>query len=79
MTRILTAIFDGQVLRPEGLLDMKPNTRCKITVETPVDGVDGNAWDVLDQVAGSVQAPADWTAEHDHYLYGRPKRGGTGR
>ena len=79
MTRILTAVFDGKVLRPEGLLDMEPNTRCKITVETPVDAAGGNAWDVLDQAAGSVQAPADWTAEHDHYLYGSPKRGGAGR
>ena len=38
-----------------------------------------DAWDVLDQAAGSVQAPADWAAEHDHYLYGSPKRGKEGQ
>ena len=32
-----------------------------------------NAWDVLESLAGTVEAPADWSAEHDHYLYGTPK------
>jgi hypothetical protein len=29
---------------------------------------------VLEKLAGSVEAPVDWSAEHDHYLYGTPKR-----
>ena len=33
----------------------------------------GNAWDVLESFTGAVEAPADWSAEHDHYLYGTPK------
>jgi hypothetical protein len=33
----------------------------------------GNAWDVLESMTGTVEAPADWSAEHDHYLYGTPK------
>lgn len=32
-----------------------------------------NAWDVLESLMGTVEAPADWSAEHDHYLYGTPK------
>ena len=32
-----------------------------------------NAWDVLESLTGSVEAPADWSSEHDHYLYGTPK------
>jgi hypothetical protein len=32
------------------------------------------AWDVLDELTGSVAAPPDWAEEHDHYLYGIPKR-----
>ena len=35
----------------------------------------GDAWDVLKRLAGTVEAPADWSLEHDHYLYGTPKRG----
>jgi hypothetical protein len=76
MTRTLNAIFDGKVLRPEESLDLEPNTRCRITVEAESAPQSGNAWDVLDQAIGSVQAPADWTAEQDHYLYGTPKRQG---
>ncbi|MEO0534675.1 MAG: hypothetical protein AAF215_12520 [Cyanobacteria bacterium P01_A01_bin.123] len=34
----------------------------------------GDVWDVLDSLTGSVEAPADWSVEHDHYLYGTPKR-----
>jgi hypothetical protein len=34
----------------------------------------GNAWDVLESLTGNVEAPTDWSAEHDHYLYGTPKR-----
>ncbi len=34
----------------------------------------GGAWDLLLSAAGTVEMPADWSAEHDHYLYGTPKR-----
>lgn len=33
------------------------------------------AWDILESMIGTVDAPADWSLEHDHYLYGTPKRG----
>lgn len=28
----------------------------------------------LENLIGAVEAPADWAAEHDHYLYGSPRR-----
>jgi hypothetical protein len=34
-----------------------------------------DAISVLEALAGSIEAPADWSSEHDHYLYGTPKRG----
>ncbi|MBW4541608.1 MAG: hypothetical protein KME43_21050 [Myxacorys chilensis ATA2-1-KO14] len=34
----------------------------------------GDAWNVLESLTGTVEAPTDWSAEHDHYLYGTPKR-----
>jgi hypothetical protein len=37
----------------------------------------GNAWDVLESLIGKVEAPADWSAQHDHYLYGTPKHQAT--
>ena len=40
----------------------------------PSDKVDGeDLSDLLGRLAGTVEAPADWSAEHDHYLYGTPK------
>jgi hypothetical protein len=33
-----------------------------------------NAWDVLEALTRTVEASADWSAKHDHYLYGTPKR-----
>jgi hypothetical protein len=37
----------------------------------------GNAWDVLESLTGTIEAPADWSKEHDHYLYGTPKQSET--
>lgn len=79
MTKTLTAVFDGHVLRPDEQLDLPPNTRCRITIEvSSAPPSAGDAWDVLDQAAGSVDAPPDWAKEHDHYLYGTPKRSDEG-
>ena len=33
-----------------------------------------NAWDVLESIIGTVEAPPDWSINHDHYLYGTAKR-----
>jgi len=33
-----------------------------------------NAWDVLESITGTVEAPPDWSINHDHYLYGTAKR-----
>jgi predicted RNase H-like HicB family nuclease len=34
---------------------------------------EGNAWDVLEALTGTIEAPSDWSSQHDHYLYGTPK------
>jgi len=76
MTKSADVLFDGKVLQPSSPLDLEPNTHYRITiekVEKPAEGPD--AWQVLESLAGTVDAPADWSAEHDHYLYGTPKRG----
>ena len=75
MSKTLTVVFDGNVLRPDSPLNLEPNTRLIITihsVEQPA--VQENAWDVLEAMTGTVEAPSDWSSEHDHYLYGTPKR-----
>jgi len=34
------------------------------------------AWDEIAKLAGTIEGPEDWAAEHDHYIHGTPKRGG---
>ena len=29
---------------------------------------EANAWELLEELIGSVTAPADWSEQHDHYL-----------
>lgn len=33
-----------------------------------------DAWDVLEALIGTIDAPPDWASQHDHYLYDTPKR-----
>lgn len=75
MEKTITVIYDGQALRPEAELDLQPHARYTITIDTtPLPSMSGDAWDVLEQYAGTIDAPPDWSSEHDHYLYGLPKR-----
>ena len=69
-----TVLFDGQVLRPDTPLDLEPNTHYVVTIWAEEDTIGGNAWELLAQSAGTIDAPADWSSEHDHYLYGTAKR-----
>ncbi len=32
------------------------------------------AWAVIESLIGTVEAPKDWSLEHDHYIHGTPKR-----
>ncbi len=75
MTQTILVVYDGQVFRPETPLLLEANTRYLVTI-TSVPPTDSRreAWDVLDDLAGTVDAPPDWAAEHDYYLYGNPKR-----
>lgn len=76
MGKTLTAVFDGHVLRPDSPVDLKPNARYQVTIEREVqEAGERNAWDTLEGLIGAIQGPEDWAAEHDHYLYGTPKRG----
>ena len=75
MSQTITAVFDGQVLRPDAPVDLEPNARYVLTIEPAATAPPpGDAWEVLERLTGTVEAPSDWAAEHDHYLYGVPKR-----
>ena len=65
------ATLDQIVDTPQHL---EPDTTAEPAVEPLAALQEGGVWDLLKQVAGTVEMPADWASEHDHYLYGTPKR-----
>ncbi len=75
MSQSVVVVYDGTVLRPETPLELETDRRYMVTL-TPLEHATGqeSAWDILDALAGTVDAPEDWATEHDHYLYGAPKR-----
>ncbi len=74
MNNKVTVVFDGNVLRPDTPLDLTPNMRYSITIqELSTPDVIFDAWDVLEELTGTIVAPPDWSSENDHYLYGTPK------
>lgn len=70
MVKTIEAVFDGQVLRPEGPLVLEPNTCVRITIET-VEPTPVSATSFL-RTARSLHldGPPDWAANLDTYLYG---------
>lgn len=68
-------IFDGRMFRLEASRDLAPTERNRVASDPVVPTTDQeDAWDVLDAFTGSMDEPEDWSSEHDHYLYGTPKR-----
>lgn len=75
MAKTITVTYDGEHLKPTGPLDLEPDRPYLVTIEELApEPPPGDAWSELSALAGSVEAPADWAEEHDHYLYGSPKR-----
>jgi hypothetical protein len=57
--------------------DEREEIRLKIEELAKANGEEGNktVWDVLHEFAGSAEnLPSDISVNHDHYLYGGPKR-----
>ena len=69
MTKTLHAIYDGKVFRPEEPLDLKPNIRVRITIQTS-DGKTPERRSFL-QTARSLKlrGPSDWSVNLENYLY----------
>jgi predicted DNA-binding antitoxin AbrB/MazE fold protein len=70
MSQTLEATFDGNVFRPDTPVELKPNTRVRITIES-AEPSEQKSESFL-QVARSLnlQGPPDWSSRLDEYLYG---------
>jgi hypothetical protein len=73
MTRSLTAHFDGKVIVPDEPVQLPIGQPLRVLVEVQVPAAAPFA-DLLGFAADLPDAPPDLAAQHDHYLYGSPKR-----
>lgn len=68
----LYATFDGEVLRPEGKIDLDLNTRYKLLVEKPVSEFPEIKIRAFQRIMERAIHTGihDFAEQHDHYLYG---------
>ncbi|HLK55230.1 MAG TPA: hypothetical protein VKU00_01620 [Chthonomonadaceae bacterium] len=71
LTRVLEEI---KTLAPEELRMVELAVQSQLNRPANDSASPSNAWDVLEELIGTVDAPADWSEEHDHYLSGAPRR-----
>lgn len=71
MTTTLNATFDGEVLRLDEPIELEPNTRVRVTIETdePIPEKDYIFLDIA--LSLNLQGPPDWSERYEDYLYGR--------
>lgn len=75
MTKTLKVLFDGTVFRPFGPVDLEAGKKYTITVQPSPEDPDVVADPAFDIASLAVDTHiSDLAAEHDHYLYGSPKR-----
>jgi len=79
MTTTLIAHFDGKVIVPDEPVELPTGCPLEIRIETagPHSARPGSLSRLAERagkIAANPDAPADAAAQHDHYLYGQPKR-----
>jgi hypothetical protein len=78
-TTILHAVFDGEVLRPEETVGLEVGERYILMVESKQKISDIENDPAFDLSSLAVETKIlDLATEHDHYLYGTPRRGSDG-
>jgi hypothetical protein len=69
--RVRSSNFDLDILI-NSLVDLDlPKT--PLTTQ-PLFPKSGDPWDIIEGLVGTIDGPTDWSSQHDHYLYGTPKR-----
>ena len=70
MSKTLEAVFDGEVLRPDEPIELEPNTRVRLTIES-LDTAEKQPKSFLRTARSlKLQGPSDWSERLDEYLYG---------
>lgn len=70
LNRVLEEI---KTLEPDELRLVELAVQSQLEPANRESSAEPNAWDVLEELIGTVSAPVDWAEEHDYYLSGTPK------
>jgi hypothetical protein len=78
MTRTIKAHFDGRVFVPDEPVNLPSGHSVEINVQSapavPARGTLADIADWVETLPVDPNSPGDAAAQHDHYLYGTPKR-----
>ena len=69
MTRSIEAVFDGTTLRPDEPLELPPNTRVRLTIESLSTPTPGGSF-LRTARSLLLEGPRDWSSNLEAYLYG---------
>jgi hypothetical protein len=73
MTIEISAHFDGRVIVPDQPLSLPIGQKLQLRVETSTESA-GQFADLSNFASDFSDSPGDLSQQHDHYLYGTPKR-----
>lgn len=68
MTRTLAAVYDGKVFLPEEPLDLQPNTRVHLTVETGSEPKSAEYSFLRVASSLNLEGPPDWSERIEDHL-----------
>ena len=69
MSQTLQATFDGQVLYPDEPIQLAPNTRVRITIETIEPSQPARPSFLQTARTLNLEGPGEWSEKIDQYLY----------
>ena len=75
MIKTLEAVFDGKVLQPDKPLDLQPNTRVRITIESITVPKPEIRSFLRTARSLNLEGPSDWSTKIEEYLYERHSNG----
>lgn len=78
MTTAVKAIYENGVFKPKEPVQLEEHAEVEVLIPTPPpppDPDDPTGWKAIDKLIGCIKdSPPDVAENHDHYLYGWPKR-----
>ncbi len=85
MATIIKAIYEDGVFKPQEPVELREHTEVEVSVPDPTSSraldaplvaeAGDNGWNAIDRLIGIVDGtPGDVAVNHDHYLYGGPRK-----